>query len=553
MANNHGLFDCSVCLQQLQDPVTTACGHSYCLKCINTFWDQNANASRMYSCPQCRQKFMPRPKLKKNTLLAELLEKQMETSRGDTSPDNCDASGDTKCDVCTGRKRKATKFCLVCLTSYCDTHANPHFEVPPLKKHKLVHASETVKESICCRHDRFKEIYCRTDEVCICALCVMDEHIGHDTVSIAVENSEKQRQLEKTKQEIVLRAMKSEGQILEVQQAADSIRATAWETVDDFERFCASRIQLYIHSVERKFSEMREKVGEREKVAVDCTSAFLRELKQEVTWLKRREADLNKLTQIDNPVQFLESFQALSDAPVYTSPENIEEVKRMMSELEANLKNMCENEEENLTTVLEKNILIKTPMLQAKTISRSHVLAKYNGQGLEVDPNTVAACLFLSQRNSSISWRNHKKWPNHPDRFTYYYQALCKHGLTDNHYWEVEWDGGIVEVAASYKGINRKGSGNDCCFGHNNLSWSLVCLPTGCVFWHNNIHKSKIPLPCRQRIAVCLDYSGGILSFYSISDSDMLTCLHQVQTVFTEPVYPGFSVDLGSTLKIRPL
>uniref|UniRef100_A0A8C8IS03 Tripartite motif-containing protein 16-like n=1 Tax=Oncorhynchus tshawytscha TaxID=74940 RepID=A0A8C8IS03_ONCTS len=187
MAENQELFCCSICLDLLKDPVTTACGHSYCMGCIKESWDQDV-LKGVYSCPQCRETFIPRPVLKRNIVLAEVVEKlKKQRLQAAPPPALCYAGpGDVACDFCTGaRKQKALMSCLVCLASYCETHLQPHYESPAFKKHKLVKATAQLQEKICSHHDKLLEVYCRTDQHCICLLCTMDEHKGHDTVSAA--------------------------------------------------------------------------------------------------------------------------------------------------------------------------------------------------------------------------------------------------------------------------------------------------------------------------------------------------------------------------------
>ena len=100
--------------------------------------------------------------------------------------------GDVECGVCTGRKRKAVKSCLVCLSSYCETHFRAHDDLFPGRKHKVVDADGKLEDLICSQHDKLLEVFCRTDQTCICMLCVMDEHSGHKTVSVAAERTDKQ-------------------------------------------------------------------------------------------------------------------------------------------------------------------------------------------------------------------------------------------------------------------------------------------------------------------------------------------------------------------------
>uniref|UniRef100_A0AAZ1WYT3 NACHT, LRR and PYD domains-containing protein 12-like n=1 Tax=Oreochromis aureus TaxID=47969 RepID=A0AAZ1WYT3_OREAU len=181
-------------------------------------------------------------------------------------------------------------------------------------------------------------------------------------------------------------------------------------------------------------------------------------------------------------------------------------------------------------------------------------LRKYSCQ-LTIDTNTVNTKLQLSDNNRKVTHVEEvQSYPDHPDRFDYWFQLLCRNGLTGRCYWEVEWRG-IVSISVSYRRIRRKGNSYDCWFGCNDQSWSLSCSDDGprCVT-HN---KGQTPISSSSsssssvsnRVAVYVDCPAGTLSFYRVS-SDTLIHLHTFNTTFTQTLYPGFTVGRGSSVSL---
>ncbi|XP_076020794.1 neoverrucotoxin subunit alpha-like [Genypterus blacodes] len=171
-------------------------------------------------------------------------------------------------------------------------------------------------------------------------------------------------------------------------------------------------------------------------------------------------------------------------------------------------------------------------------------------------PNTLHRNIKLSDNNRKVTKLTElQPYPEHPERFEFWCQLLCRNGLTGRCYWEVEWEGDIY-ISVSYTGISRKGDSDDCWLGRNTQSWSLRCSGyAGNSLWHNNEHPSiHVPVSSSvaHRIGVYVDCPAGILSFYSVSDK--LIHLYTFTTTFTHPLYAGFGLwKLGSSVTLRDL
>ncbi|XP_039898972.1 tripartite motif-containing protein 16-like [Simochromis diagramma] len=537
-------FSCSICLDLLKDPVTTACGHSYCRNCIKGFWDEE-DRKGIHSCPQCRKTFIPRPVLEKNTMLAALVEQLKKTGLQAAPADHCYAGPeDVACDVCTGRKLKAIKSCLVCLISYCEKHLQPHYDAAPLKKHKLVAPSKKLQDNICSRHDEVMKIFCRTDQQSICYLCTVDEHKGHETVPAAAERTEKQKELEVRRLNIQQRIQEREKDVKLLQQEVEAINGSADKAVEDSEKMFTELIRL----LQKRSSDVKQQVRSQQETEVSRVKGLQEKLEQEIAELKRKDGELEQLSHTEDHNQFLHNYPSLSalSESTHSSSINIrplsyfEDVTATVSETRDKLQDILREEWTNISlTVTEEDVLLSPaePKTRAGFLKYSHEIT--------LDPNTANTHLLLSEGNRKATFMDQQQsYSDHPDRFTGRYQVLSRESLTGRCYWEVEWRG-RVRVAVAYKNISRAGRVNECLFGNNDKSWALYCDTNRYIFLHNNV-QTLLSGPRSSRVGVYLDHRAGILSFYSVSET--MTLLHRVQTTFTQPLYAGLFLRFNAGL-----
>ncbi|XP_033981788.1 tripartite motif-containing protein 16-like [Trematomus bernacchii] len=525
-------FSCAICLDLLKDPVTIPCGHSYCMKCIKHHWD----GELIHSCPQCRQSFTSRPVLLKSTMLAALVEELKKTGLQAAPADHCYAGAeDVACDVCTGRKLRACKSCLVCLISYCEKHLQSHYDVAQLKKHKLVEPSKKLQENICSRHHEVMKMFCRTDQQCICYLCPVDKHKGHDTVSAAAERTERQRELEGSRLNIQQRIQDREKEVKLLQQEVEAVNGSADKAVEDSEKMFTELIRL----MEKRSSDVKQQVRSQQRREVSRVRELQEKLEQEISELKRRDAELKLLSHTEDHNQFLHSYPSLSalSEPTHSSSINIrplslfEDVTAALSAVRDKLQDVMREEWTNVSPT-EVDVLLSA----VEPTTRAGFL-RYS-QEITLDPNTAETRLVLSDGSRKATFmEQHQSYSRHPDRFTSYCpQVLSRESLTGRCYWEVERRGRRVCVAVAYKNISRAGEVGESVFGLNNKSWALDCDQNSYSFLYNSIN-TPVSGPQSSRVGVYLDHRAGVLSFYSISKT--MTLLYRVQTTFTQPLHAG--------------
>uniref|UniRef100_A0A3Q3G3U4 B30.2/SPRY domain-containing protein n=1 Tax=Labrus bergylta TaxID=56723 RepID=A0A3Q3G3U4_9LABR len=446
----------------------------------------------------CRQDFTLRPVLVKNTMLAVLVEELKKTGLQAAPADH------------------SCKSCLQCLASYCEKHLQPHFEM-----------------------------FCRTDQQSICYLCSVDEHKGHDTVSAAAERTERERELGVSRQNIQQRIQDREKDVKLLQQEVEAINGSADKTVGNSEKIFTELIRL----MEKRRSDVKQQVRSQQQTEVSRVRELQEKLEQEITELKRKDAELEKLSHTEDHNQFLHDYPSLSPLSESTSSSSIkirplryfEDVTAAVSEVRDKLQDVLREKWTNISqTVTEVDVLLSGPEPEPKTRAE---FFKYSCD-ITLDPNTAYTQLLLSDGNRKVTvMRAQQSYSSHPDRFTGRCQVLSKESLTGRCYWEVELRGN-VSVAVTYKNISRAGGSYECWFGGNDKSWALDCYNNSYNFWYNKV-STPVSGPRSSRVGVYLDHRAGILSFYSISET--MTLLHRVQTTFTQPLHAG----LGTTASIH--
>ncbi|XP_077334766.1 E3 ubiquitin/ISG15 ligase TRIM25-like [Lithobates pipiens] len=587
MASSHLKEDleCSVCLNVYTDPVTLTCGHNFCRDCIGRVLDTQEEDGG-YSCPECREEFKKRPRLKKNITLCQILEAPQTTQGGQ------DKTG-TSCTRCIHTPAPAVKSYVMCEASLCGNHLRVHSKSP---EHVLCDPTTSLRNKKCSVHKKILEYYCTEDETCICMSCRLDgEHRGHQVETLDEASEKKKKKLRNVLQNLMTEREETERRVQSLQEHRRKVPGKAdgeTESVTGLLRNLGRRLEDLKKRVRREVSVPAEQVSL-------SLSDMIQQLETKKEELSRKMEDIEELCNVTDPLTVLQESDTgdLCDTEDGDDEDRERHDKLLHNGGDLAVGGMSHTSHTGLSDIMSGVIVQKCPGTHvyphSTTKGEGHINAEPsrkrppstplkepcwrrpqptptiqhlhsqaggpNVGGVQqtsgftdilLDERTAGSYLHISDDGKTASWlsksQNH---PGTPERFRCSQVISSQRFSSGRRYWEVDVGGAeFWTVGMCYPSIDRGGRWS--LIGYNKKSWGLG---RG---WGNQYsvkHDSnEVPLPgdvSSGRVRIDLDYEAGRISFYDLCDP--IRHLHTFTTTFTEPLYAGVYIGgLEGCIKI---
>ncbi|KAJ8268726.1 hypothetical protein COCON_G00113330 [Conger conger] len=507
-------FQCSICLEVFVEPVSTPCGHSFCQACLQGYWSH----SKQCVCPMCKTSFPKRPQLSVNRVLAEISAHFQSGGGAEAEP-----GAEPRAGPGAGQalKMRAVKSCLTCRGSYCEAHLLPHRRVKELAKHRLTAPLPRLEESVCRKHQRLLEVYCRSDHACVCPGCAETAHRTHDLVSIEREWKRKMSHLGKRRSEVKHLIKERAKKLEEIKQSIKVIKTSAQRELEETWKVYAE-LQRW---AEQSQAELVAQITGRQREAERQAQELARGLEEELAQLRKRSAELETLMHSDDKLLLLQTLPSLAPPP-----EPMDWVAVSVStELYVG------TVRSSVSALLEKS----QDMLKRLYSKEFRKLQNYSSE-VFLDPATAQRTLAQSADGRKVWFEERKQAQTqqgdgtrrfHPALF-----VLAREGLgLGRHYWEVEvgsktaWTLGVARQS-----VRRKG---DIRLSPENGFWCLW-LKAGQV---KALSAARLPLQLSElpsRVGIYLDHEAGQVSFYDVKAH---AHLYTFMDAFTESLFPIFS------------
>ncbi|XP_047426823.1 E3 ubiquitin-protein ligase TRIM21-like [Mugil cephalus] len=581
---------CSICLDLFNDPVSTPCGHNFCQACIGGYWASSA----VCTCPLCKRQFDERPQLSINKVFALIADKYKEARYGAAGlpvparngMDTSSAAGFSStnpflmappeepgeevvwCDVCTGVKKPAVSSCLTCTASYCTEHVQPHQTTAFYSKHTLMDPQEALKGRTCSLHHRLLEVYCRTCQRCICAICVLEEHRTHKTVSVQTERLHKQKLVARTEQEILNRIKEKDLRVTELKRKLEGVQSYGDKERGELEHL----LDEVSSSLDRIRTQAVGKIQNQLDAVMSKGEGLVNRLETELEQLVDKRGTLEAQAISQDHIAFLQSYEEAT-APLAEDPQDeqdndsefslhfqLGELKGSLSEVKERLDEIRTGDvrsrnsrgsfssgdmmaAESMMSLRASTASLRKSQWSLKDLKKGkqvsgHKKARVYMEDVTLNPVTAYPFLILSEDRKQVK-RGEKLqfYRNSQQRFDVWSCVIGKEGFnTGRHYWEVfvgenkDWKLGVVSESAQRKGLFDMSPPN----GYYAIWWSgnqlraLTAPP---------LTKVKSHHPKLRQVGVFLDVDEGQVSFYNVkSGSEIYSFSGSAE--FTEKMFP---------------
>uniref|UniRef100_A0A8D3DVC2 E3 ubiquitin-protein ligase TRIM39-like n=1 Tax=Scophthalmus maximus TaxID=52904 RepID=A0A8D3DVC2_SCOMX len=545
-------FKCCICLHVHSDPVSIVCGHNFCLDCIEGYWDSRGR----WECPLCKRTFKKRPELRINREFADIIDfikRSLRAAREDggvdaVAPERRHETNKVPCDICLGHKATAVKSCLACQASYCETHLAPHGKVAALQRHRLTDPATFSSRHLCRIHDEPLTMFCKKEQMPLCASCSEGKHQHHQVVPLEKESRRTKSHLRATKVNVVQMIQAQLGKMEEITNSLDLSKKVTERELQSGAQVCSKLIAAVL----RQQAELVEELERRQEEAEQKAEQLLAELEQELDELRTKGGELQHLELTQNTLDLLQGFQTLGALPPsrdwsqvsVCSDHSAGTVRRAVGRLVGVCQEAADvlsaEEVDRMSRYAGVFSLLPQPGSTCIiwTVG-SLTLFFVSAVDVTLDPDTASGWLLLSADGKKVSVSGQRTpLPSSPQRFDTCVCVLGKRSFTcGRRYWEVEvghkseWDLGVARESINRKGVItvRPDSGYWAICRRNGGSLSACVSPS-------------VPLPLQEtprRVAIFLDYEDGSVSFY---DAEAKTHIYTFSGCsFTEPLLPYFN------------
>ncbi|XP_070785225.1 E3 ubiquitin-protein ligase TRIM39-like [Enoplosus armatus] len=564
---------CSICLEAFSEPVSTPCGHNYCKTCITGYWA----SSDLTQCPLCNKRFRKRPQLQVNTGFRDMIE-HFNNMRVRGEDDIRAKPEEVPCDICLGPKLKAQKTCLVCLASFCQPHLEPHQRVSTLKKHQLIDPVPNLEDRVCKKHDKMFELFCRVDQMCVCFMCLQDDHATHEAVPLEHAFRERKAWLDNMTSEIKMMENTKSRIVKEIKYSIEqSKKASETEIAEIAEVFTA-----LVVSLQKSQAELIELIQEKQKAALKQAEDHVTQLEQE---LRRRRSEMEQLLQTEDHLRLLLSWPSLcspahtedplshSTPPFTLDPSDVSQqryvgmVKKAVAQMEKTLsKEMemlihevrlsddCEAAQqpdaaENLMT----DELIEIQEVWSLPQDKLMMIQQCDAVDVTLDADTANSRLTVSEDGKQLRFREGRLF--FPDffrrRFVNQPFVLGKDGFSSGRfYYEVRVSGSEGWLL----GVAKESIDKETLFfpTHEEEGWTFSGIHD--TYFSNT--SNCAPLYLRQRpqtVGVLVDYEKGEVSFYDVDARTLIYSHTGCTFIETTPALKAFFYSVaGTSLSSRP-